>query len=304
MVEVRHWYGFFLSLTTAFMWGVLPVFLTLLLEDMDAISITWARFTVSAVLVFLFLRSRAGLLAYHRLGLRTLLILLIATCALIGNFLLYLKSLNYLNPESAQVMIQLAPFILMFGSVYFYQEKFGRPEILGSALLLFGLGLFFNNRIDEIFNSFGEYTLGIVIMLCAAISWGIYGLLQKHLLSMMNSRQLTLFIYCGGAVGLTLFVTFSSFTGLSLLQYAALLFCCLNMVIGYGTFTEALHYWQAAKVSAVIALAPLITILSMALAVRLWPQYFSDSELNLVAYAGAIMVVAGSMLGSLGRRPA
>ncbi len=53
----------------------------------------------------------------------------LAAAMLSGNFVLYLSSLSYLNPESAQVLIQLAPFILLFGSIFF-RRKIGRLEWL------------------------------------------------------------------------------------------------------------------------------------------------------------------------------
>ena len=98
-----------------------------------------------------------------------------------------------------------------------------------------------------------------------------------------------------------LFTSPLSLLQLTGLQYGALLFCCLNMVIGYGAFTEAMQVWQAAKVSAVIALAPVFTILSMKVAVWLMPAHFVSSQLNAMAYAGAFVVVAGSMLAALGK---
>jgi drug/metabolite transporter (DMT)-like permease len=73
------------------------------------------------------------------------------------------------------------------------------------------------------------------------------------------------------------------------------------MVIGYGAFTEALRVWQGARVSAVIAVAPIITIVCMHAAVTFWPAYFTGSGLNLWAYVGAALVVGGSMLAALGK---
>ena len=96
-----------------------------------------------------------------------------------ANFILYLSSLLYLNPESAQVLIQLAPFILMFGSLFFYGERFGKLEWLGVVMLFGGFGLFFNDRLGEIFASVNDYSIGIFLMVLASISWGTYGLLQK-----------------------------------------------------------------------------------------------------------------------------
>lgn len=304
MTQVRHWYGFFLSLLTAFMWGVLPVVFVLLLDDLDVLTLTWVRFAVSTLVVFLFLGQRQRLPPLATLPRRARWILLAAIIFLLGNFLLYLKGLDLLNPESTQVLIQLAPFILMFGSVFLYGERFGKVEWGGALLLFTGLLLFFNDRLADLFGAFDTYTLGVVFMLLASLSWGVYGLLQKTLLRSMGSVQLTLLIYAGGTLALLWFISPAALLQLSGVQVWALLFCCANMVIGYGAFTEALHVWQAAKVSAVIALAPVFTIICMQFAVLLWPTQFISSELNVWSYCGAVLVVAGSMVAALGRQRA
>jgi len=227
-------------------------------------------------------------------------ILFLAASALSANFVFYLSSLSYLNPESAQVLIQMAPFILMFGSIFFYKERLGWLEWAGVGLLLGGFTLFFNDRLAQIFSSLNDYSIGILLMVLASVTWGTYGLLQKTLLKSMDSIQLTSLMYLGGVILLLPFASPTSVLSLNALQFTALLFCSANLVLAYGAFTEALFLWDAAKVSAVITLAPLLTIVSMMLAVNWWPSLFSDSQLNALAYLGAMMVVAGSMLAALG----
>src|SRR5687767_4489024 len=150
MATTRHWYGFFLSLVTAVMWGVLPVAFELLLDSLDVITLTWVRFFFSAVVVWLFLLQRKQLPAITKLQSSMKLVLLLAIIFLLGNFILYLVGLVLLDPESTQVLIQLAPFILMFGSVIFFGEAFGAVQGVGAALLIVGLVLFFNDRLAEI----------------------------------------------------------------------------------------------------------------------------------------------------------
>lgn len=300
MAARRPWTGFFLSLLTASMWGTLPVAFVLLIGRMDTITITWYRFLVAAVIVLAFLWRRNRLPRLQDFGAQLRWLLVLAATALAGNFLLYLSSLSYLNPESAQVLIQLAPFILMFGSIFFYRERFGRLEWLGVVLLLGGFSLFFNDRLAEIFSSLNDYSVGILLMVLASISWGLYGLLQKTLLRSMDSIQLTSLMYLGGVVLLLPFTRPLALFSLNGVQLAALAFCSANLVLAYGAFTEALQLWDAAKVSAVITLAPLFTIVTMALAVQGWPAIFMDSGLNAFAYLGALIVVTGSMLAALG----
>jgi len=300
MKSRNPWAGFFLSLLTALMWGVLPVSFVLLIGSMDTITITWYRFATAAVCVFVYLWHKGKLPPVRQFNRKINLLLFLAAAMLAGNFLLYLSSLSYLNPESAQVLIQLAPFILLFGSILFFGEKFGRLEWLGVILLLIGFSLFFNDRLSDIFSSLNDYSIGIILMVLASLSWGIYGLLQKTLLQSLDSVQLTSLMYLGGVVLLLPFISPMAIFSLDLLQFSALAFCSLNLVLAYGAFTEALHVWDAAKVSAVITLAPLCTIVSMEVVVGIWPAVFADSELNLLAYLGAVIVVAGSMLAALG----
>jgi drug/metabolite transporter (DMT)-like permease len=298
----RHWMGLALSLLTALMWGTLPIALQLLMQSLDVNTITWARFVFSAGFVWLVLQRRGQLPRLRSFDRRTLLLTLVAIVALMGNFLLYLVGLDHLNPEASGIIIQLAPFLLMAGSVVFYGERMTPLDLIGAAVLFGGLLLFFNERLGLLFGGLSDYTFGVVAMLLAALTWSIYGLMQKTLLRVMSSMQLTLLIYTGGAVLLLFFSAPLAIVSLDWLPLLVLLYGCVNMVLGYGAFTEAMRVWQAAKVSAVIALAPVVTIVCMPLAVWLWPAHYSSSELNLWSYVGAVLVVAGSMLSALGKR--
>ncbi|MDG2175619.1 MAG: DMT family transporter [Gammaproteobacteria bacterium] len=300
MANKKPWIGFFLSLLTGLMWGLLPVSFMLLLGSMDTATITWYRFAVAAIVVLVFLWQQGRLPDLQRMDRKTRVSLFVAAAVLSANFILYLSSLLYLNPESAQVLIQLAPFILMFGSLFLYGERFGKLEWLGVVMLFGGFGLFFNDRLGEIFSSVNDYSIGIFLMVLASISWGTYGLLQKTLLAKMDSVQLTSLMYLGGVVFIFPFTSPLSIFNLNVVQFYALAFCSINLVLAYGAFTEALQLWDGAKVSAVITLAPLFTIISMKIAVANWPDVFIDSELNGLAYLGAVIVVLGSMLAALG----
>ncbi len=299
---MRAWLGFWLSLLTAVMWGMLPVAMVLVLGKLDVVTITWARFAFATICVGLLLRQRKQLPKLQLLDINRRWLLVIAVLGLLGNFLLYLVGLDLLNPEATQTIIQIAPIVLLFGSVYFNGERLAPLEWIGALLLMLGLLLFFNQRLASIFSALTGETLGLISMLAAALSWSIYGLVQKRLLQVLSSIQLTFLIYAAGTVLLLVFSSPLALLHLTLLQYSALLFCCLNMVLGYGAFTEAMRVWQAAKVSAMIALAPVFTIVSMKLAVWAMPEHFASSQLNVLAYVGALTVVAGSMLAALGKQ--
>jgi drug/metabolite transporter (DMT)-like permease len=297
----RHWYGFSLSLVTAVLWGILPVFLKLCLEVMDAVTITLYRFFVAGVFVLLLLLKSKSLPRFAALGFSKGAWLLLASSLLVLNYVANVKGLKYLNPETAQIVMQVAPFMLMIGGVIFFKEYLNRREIFGATLLFLGLMLFFNDKLSALFVSLSQFTTGVLLIFFAATAWAAYALMQKPLLKVLTSKQLTLLIYFVGVVVLTPFSSVSQIMNMHFIHLFALLFCCINTLVAYGAFTEALNVWQASKVSAVIALSPIFTFLSMVIAVEVLPEHFRASSLDQWAYIGAAIVIIGSAMTALGK---
>ena len=197
--------------------------------------------------------------------------------------------------------MQVAPFMLMIGGVVFFKERLSRLEICGAVILFCGLLLFFNYRLRDLFLSLSQFTTGVLIILFAATSWAAYALMQKPLLKILTAKQLTLLIYVIGFCVLLPFSSVSQLMNMQIIHVLALLFCCANTIVAYGAFTEALRIWQAAKVSAVLAMSPIFTFLSMLIAVQWLPQHFSASYLDPWAYIGAAVVIIGSFMTALGK---
>ena len=85
------------------------------------------------------------------------------------------------------------------------------------------------------------------------------------------------------------------------LHFGMLLFCGLNALIAYGAFAEALDHWEASRVSAVIALTPLVTLVSVWAVSLLTPTLIAPEHLTLLGLLGAILVVAGSVAIAIGK---
>ena len=58
-------------------------------------------------------------------------------------------SLNYLNAETSEAVIQLTTLFLIFGGVVFYKEQFSGTQKVGTLLIAAGLLLFFNDRLGS-----------------------------------------------------------------------------------------------------------------------------------------------------------
>ena len=125
---------------------------------------------------------------------------------------------------------------------------------------------------------------------------------QKLMLRKFSSQQILLMIYFGCALVFTPFAKFSQVQGLTPISLGCLIYCCLNTLFGYGAYAEALNRWEVSKVSVVITLVPLFTILFAHLAHYIDPTDFAAPELNTISYIGAFIVVCGAILSAIGHK--
>ncbi|EMV9186226.1 DMT family transporter, partial [Escherichia coli] len=177
----RWQFGLFLALVTAVLWGILPIKLKEVLKVMDPITVTWFRLVVSGGLLLIYLAFTRQLPRFAPLGSRGMGLVLAAILGLTGNYVCYLIGLRMLTPGTTQLVIQIAPILLLLGSLFVFKESFSVGQALGLAVLIAGFGLFFNQRLAELFGSLGEYTTGVLIVVFAAFIWTFYGLAQKQL---------------------------------------------------------------------------------------------------------------------------
>jgi drug/metabolite transporter (DMT)-like permease len=300
--EQKHAIGFLLSLTASALWGILPIALKELLAGMDATTVVWYRFLVAGLILGIWLGLSGKLPARENFSKTGLVFLFTATLGLCGNYFFFAFSLYFVNGETSEVVIQLSTLFLILGGVIIYKESFVPIQRIGASLIVIGLLLFFNSRIREFANFDNRETIGVLVLIIAAITWTVYALLQKQLLVKFSSSQILLLIYLLSVFLLIPFVSPSILFQLTTFQLILLVFCCLNTFIAYGCFAEALNCWNASKVSAVLALAPLFTIATLKLLVFIYPGYEFTDHLNLLSTGGALLLVTGSILTALAPR--
>ncbi len=295
--------GLALALTTAVFWGLLPIALDVALAGMDAWTITWYRFATAAVALGIFLAWRRRLPLRAPLTRRGWVLYAVALLCLVANYVSYLLSLELTSPTVAQVLIQLAPMFLLFGGVIVFRERFAPLQWAGFAVLVAGLLVFFHDRYAEVFALQTRLGLGVAIMLFSALVWSVYAMAQKQLLTQLASGQVLFLLYAGAVPLLLPPAELAQVLELNGLQFGMLVFCCANTVIAYGCFAEALAHWEVSRVSAVVTLAPIVTVLGMQGAAWLWPTGLPAESLSDWNLLGASLVVAGSMTTALAAQP-
>ncbi len=298
--------GLVLSLITTLMWGLLPISMKLLLDEMDVYTVTWYRFASSALVMGVYLAIRGGLPSLKHLRGGYAWLMLIAIAGICSNYLLYVTGLQLTSPSIAQVVIQLAPLLVILGGIVLFREKMNRIQALGVGVVIVGLLVFFNERLPELFSAEGTNGTGVLIIIVAAIVWAAYALAQKQLLKIYSSQAIMFMLYSLATLIFLAPSQVSSVTSLSGLGWAMLIFCSANTLIAYGCFSEALQQWQASRVSAILAMAPLITLFSITLIGWLAPEIAPDDHIDGLSILGALMVVMGSAAcatGGIRRKP-
>ncbi len=297
--------GLLLALTTVFLWGFLAIALKLLLAaGMDAWTITWYRLAVSALLLAVVQARRGQLPRVGALGAHGWKLLALALFGLVGNYVLFALALGYVPPATAQVVIQLAPILLLVGSLAIFGETFSRPQWIGLGVLSGGLLLFFNERLPALVSLSGAEAVGVALVVVSAVVWAAYALAQKQLLVTLSSVNILLLVYVGAVVLLLPMATPSQVATLDGPGLALLAFGVFNTLAAYGCFAEAMAHWEASRVSAVISLTPVVTIGAVYVILAFWPSADVGYRLDARGLAGAVLVVGGSMMAALGRPPA
>lgn len=296
--------GLGFTLLTVLMWGLLPVALKIVLVVMDPVTISWYRFSLSALIALLWYGYKRTSELKNLLRPGSWPLTAIAVGGLLCNYLLYIWGLHRVTPGAAQILIQLAPLLLLIGSVILFREKFSAMQWLGVVALTAGMLLFFHQRLTNIVLTSDKYVAGIALIVAAAVMWAFYGLAQKRLMDSHNAKDLLFLICIAGTVLLWPLSEPQQIRTLDVTQLSLLLFCGLNTIIAYGSFGLAMSYWQSSRVSAVLPIAPLLT-LAITAALNHWGVMDIPIEpVDWWSLFGALLVVGGAAVAALPRQPA
>lgn len=285
---------------TMLLWSVLPFALAGALERTSPVTLTWVRFMIASVALFAWLALRGALPELRRLADGGWRLLVAAVLGLAVNYIAYLVGLQRTTPAGAQVLIQLAQVLLSLGAIFVFGERFTRVQWAGFCVLIVGLVTFSWAQLAQLAAGFDRYLSGALLIVFAAVIWAGYGLAQKQLLTRLGAQQLMLLIYAGCALCFTPFAEPAQLVTLDARGWALVTFCGANTLLGYGALAAALAHWDASRVSALLALGPLVTLAIAAIATGIVPP----EHLDFTSWLGAALVVTGSITTSAGGRRA
>jgi drug/metabolite transporter (DMT)-like permease len=293
--------GLGLSLITVTLWGLVPIAIAIVLKKLDAYTLNWFRFATAFILLGCYLAQQQNLPKVARLRTVPLYLLALAIIGLAGNYIFFVLGLKATSPSHAEVLIQLAGVFLSLGGLVIFKERYTRYQWMGVGVLVAGFIGFFYEQLKVLVTGTDRYISGSIMLIIAGLSWAVYAVIQKQLLTKLDSVHIMWIIY--GACGLLFgaLATPQSLFQLNAIEWSALIFCGLNTFVAYGAFAESLQHWEASRVSAILALAPIFTIVAMAITARLAPSLVAPEHITPLGLFGALLIVAGSVSISLGK---
>lgn len=291
--------GLLLVLTTVLFWGILPVALVFSLELQDGTTITWFRFLVAGIVCLAYQAHTGKLREFNALSMKEWGMLTLAAAFLIGDYVLFIYGLTYIEPSAMTVFSQATPLFLALSGILFFGERIGWLQAVSGAALFLGLGMFFNASIVTLDLGQEGFVTGAIIAVAASFIWVLYATLQKKLVDRLSSTNILLFIYFAAIVTLAPVSDMGSFSKLNTVDWLILIFCALNTLVAYAAFSESMNYWPSTHISSVVATTPIITILASLAAHELWPSVVRFTPLNNLAWAGVIVTLSAAIAFNL-----
>ncbi|MDC0610576.1 DMT family transporter [Vibrio sp.] len=291
-------YGLAFSCTTVLFWGLIPIALKVSGGFADPITLTWLRFAVSGVIVLGWQRMHGRLHEFLHLSKQEWFRLGLAGVFLIINYTCFAWGVTYLRPEAAQLGMQVAPLFLALGGMFFLREKIAPLQWVCFTLLLVGLMVFFHPVFSRDYQgNLDQLMTGFMIILVSAICWSAYALAQKSLFAKLDSSNILLGIYLFATVVMLPATHPSQLLTMNMTEVWIALFCCLNTVIAYGSFAQALRYWETVQVSAVITLTPVMAFILTELCVAFgwWSDIITPSHADSLSLMGMALVILSAI---------
>jgi drug/metabolite transporter (DMT)-like permease len=276
-----------LLILIAIIWALNFSVVKVSLQEIDSLSFNALRYILAAGLLAYTARARGYSLKVDREDFWPLV-----GIALVGNVLyqlFFIIGVDYTYSANAAVILGTIPVWVALLSHLFTDEKLTRYKSIGIGLAFTGIVLIVTGSKAGI--SIASKTfLGDVIILCAAISWGIYTILAKRFLKKYPSTQFTGVMSIVGMVFLLIIglpnLLHVNWSGISLKGWGGIFYSgLLSIGLAYLIWNNSVSKIGAVRTAAYQNLVP---VLGLVFGIVLLQE-----ALTIQQYSGSALVIVG-----------
>lgn len=286
--------GVGLAVTTAVLWGTIPVAGKYALFWAGPYWISAVRLLGSALVLGVVLHvfapgGRPSLLRPPRLA-------LVAAAGLLGNYILYWLGLELTTASDAQLVIQTASVFLLLWGVLVFREPLTRARGVGALAALAGVALVTWDGRDPAALLASDHFVGNLLVAAAGFTWSFYAASQKVLNRRFTSSEVLLYVYVFAGLASAPALALDAPVGWQWGPALAVGYLVLNTLVAYGAFAESLKHVDATVTATITTLSPLVTMATVLLAERVAPGLLPPEPLDAFTAAGAALIIGGVVL--------
>jgi len=187
---------------------------------------------------------------------------------------------------TASLMVGLSPIFTLIASNLALREKITARKVLGIIIAFLGLFAVVRWGTKDPVNF--NYLWGILITLGAPLSWAIYTIVGKPMVSRADPNLITLTAILWGSLPLFFFLP-GNVKVLPMKAWGALAFLTVVCTIfGFIVWSWALRHTEAARLGVLVYLIPLVTVITSIL--------FLGEKLTLGLIIGGVILIGGVVL--------
>jgi drug/metabolite transporter (DMT)-like permease len=197
---------------------------------------------------------------------------------------IFYYGLDITNAITASFLERSWPLFAVVFAVVFLKEELSRTDIFGIVLVLLGSFIMIY-RPDVMLE-----VIGGLLLLLAAVLWGITTILGKHLLKTVDHYVVTFYRLLIAAIGGILIALFSGQVNLDLslsVWYAIILSGVLPAFLGFLFYYKGLSMIKASKTATITSFTPLFAIV--------YAFLLLGEVITLVQIIGGILIIIGAV---------
>ena len=277
-----------------FLWSTSYILIKIGLEEINPLAFAAYRYAVASFVlsVPLFYQHRK-----HLLGLdlrRKLMFLLLGFTGYFVAQGLQFFGLYYLQPVAVTFILNLTPIFVLVLSAVFLNEHPSPSQLVGIALTLCGVLVFFYDALAGV----GEVT-GVLVTLVSGVGWAVYMIISRYYLTRNVGGIITL-TTCSMVSGSFMLLGMTTLTG----NIVAVSFSGWVMILWLGVVNTAVAFtlWNHA-LKALQVYEQSILQNTMLIQIALLAFVFLHEPLDAQQILGMMMVFIGVLIVQLRPRP-
>ncbi len=276
-----------------FIWGFTAVLGALI--TIDAVPLVWYRMSLASILIFAWILWKKKKL---KLPPRTLLILFAAGVVIALHWLTFFGAIKASNVSITLAMISTGAFFTSIMEPIFYKRKVIWYEIVFGLIVMAGLYIIFQVETG--------YLTGIVLALVSAFLSAVFALINGKLAKREDATVISFYELLTGALAITLYLLFLSFSGNSQNGFSAEFFNISSADLWYLFILASIctAYAFIASVAVMKHLSPYTVMLT----INLEPVYGillaflvfgNEEQMNPGFYYGAAIILSTVILNGI-----